>query len=94
MGKKNKTVDLKPKADKISDEQLKKLQATISDMNRMHVEIGRIESQKQNLLLSLVHPQKTLKDLQDEFIKDYGTFDININNGLINYNDEQTNKKD
>tara|TARA_R100001082_G_scaffold103395_1_gene74065 strand:+ start:32 stop:316 length:285 start_codon:yes stop_codon:yes gene_type:complete len=94
MGKKNKTVDLKPKADKISDEQLKKLQATISDMNRMHVEIGRIESQKQNLLLSLVHPQKALKDLQDEFIKDYGTFDININNGLINYNDEQTNKKD
>jgi hypothetical protein len=94
MGKKNKTVDLKPKADKISDEQLKKLQATISDMNRMHVEIGRIESQKQNLLLSLVHPQKALKDLQDEFIKDYGTFDININNGLINYNDEQTDKKD
>ena len=94
MGKKNKTVDLKPKAEKITEDQLKRLQTTITDINRMHAEIGRIESQKQNLLLNLIHPQKVLNDLQDEFKKDYGTFDINITNGLIRYNDEQTDKKD
>ena len=71
MGKKNKTVDLKPKADKISDEQLKKLQATISDMNRMHVEIGRIESQKHNALHQLAKTQDEISVMQDILMKEW-----------------------
>ena len=35
-----------------------------------------------------------LLTLQDNFKKEYGTFDIDINSGAINYNDEQTDKKD
>jgi len=94
MAKKEKVVDLKPKAEKITDEQLKKLQTTVSTINQVQVEIGRIETQKHNIIHNLAISQKTLIELQDEFKKDYGTFDININDGFINYNDEQTDKKD
>ena len=38
--------------------------------------------------------QKMLLTLQDVFKKEYGTFDIDINSGEINYKDEQTDKKD
>ena len=94
MAKKEKMVDLKPKVDKITDEQLKKLQTTVSSINQIQMEVGRMETQKHSIMHNLAVTQKTLIDLQDEFKKDYGTFDINITNGLINYKDEQTDKKD
>ena len=92
--KKEKIVDLKPKAEKITEDQLKRLQTTVSEINQTQLEIGRIEVQKHNIMHNLVQSQKTLMELQDEFKKDYDTFDININDGTINYKDEQTDKKD
>ena len=94
MAKKSKTVDLKPKAEKVSDEQLKRLQTAISDINNIQIQVGIMESRKHNMLHGMAENQKTLLDLQEEFTKDYGTYDINIKNGIINYTDEQTDKKD
>ena len=93
MAKKSKTVDLKPKADKISDEQLKTLQNVVNDINQVQFQIGRLEAQKHNMLHGMGENQKMLLTLQDVFKKEYGTFDIDINSGAINYNDEQTDKK-
>ena len=93
MAKKEKMVDLKPKAEKITDNQLKTLQGVVSNINQTQMEIGRLETQKHNMLHNLVQSQKALIDIQDEFKKQYGTFDINITDGLINYNNEQTDKK-
>ena len=39
---KSKTVDLKPKADKISDEQLKTLQNVVNDINQVQFQIVAI----------------------------------------------------
>ena len=94
MAKKSKMVDLKPKAEKITDDQLKMLQGSVSIINQTQMEIGRLETQKHNMLHNLVQSQKALIDMQDKFKEQYGTFDINITDGLINYNDEQTDKKD
>ena len=93
MGKKEKMVDLKPKADKITEDQLKRLQQTVSEINQTQMEIGRIETQKHNIMHNLAHSQKALIDMQDEFKKDYGTYDINITDGTINHTNEQVNKK-
>ena len=41
--KKEKVVDLKPKAEKITDEQLKKVQDTVNNLNRGQLEIGSME---------------------------------------------------
>jgi hypothetical protein len=83
--KKEKIVDLKPKADKISNEQLKKVQETINTMNRFQLEIGSIETKKHELVHNIAGLKDSLKVMQDELQKEYGTFDINISDGTINY---------
>ncbi len=94
MAKKDKVVDLKPKADKVSDEQLSKLQNVVSNINKLQFDIGTLETQKHNLLHAFFIANDKIKELQDDFMKEYGTININIQDGTINYNDEQTNKKD
>ena len=90
---KSKTVDLKPKTDKITKEQLTKLQEMISMINKIKFEIGSIEATKHNLLHTLTKESDKVIEIQEEFQEQYGTFDINIQDGTINYKDEQTNKK-
>ena len=90
---KSKTVDLKPKTDKITKEQLTKLQDMISMINKIKFEIGSIEATKHNLLHTLTKESDKVIEIQEEFQEQYGTFDINIQDGTINYKDEQTNKK-
>ena len=90
---KSKTVDLKPKTDKITKEQLTKLQEMISMINKIKFEIGSIEATKHNLLHTLTKESDKVIEIQEEFQEQYGTFDINIQDVTINYKDEQTNKK-
>ena len=84
MGK-EKLVDLKPKVDKISDEHLKEMQDIVNAINSIQFNIGKIEGQKHSLLHELVVSQKKILDLQSTFSKEYGSFDINIMDGTINY---------
>ena len=96
MAKKEKVVDLKPKAEKISEEQLKKVQDTVNTLNRSQLEVGSIEVKKHELLHRIAGLRDALTLLQTEFEKEYGTFDINIQDGTINYPKEngEVNKKD
>tara|TARA_R110000765_G_scaffold63446_1_gene123283 strand:- start:31 stop:306 length:276 start_codon:yes stop_codon:yes gene_type:complete len=91
MAKKEKVVDLKPTS--ISEDQLKEIQEVVSNINKTHMEVGRTESQKHNLLHGLVEYQKSLQIIQESLEKEYGTVNINIQTGEINYNVE-TDKKD
>ena len=77
-------VDLKPKADKISDEHLKELQGILNITNNIQFKIGQLEGQKHNLLHELGLTQKKIVDMQDKLSKEYGTFDINVADGTIN----------
>ena len=93
--KKEKIVDLKPKAEKITDEQLKRVQETIGELNRSQMEIGQIESKKHELLHGVAGLRDGLSKLQTEFQEEYGTFDINIEDGTIKYPENgETNKED
>ena len=92
--KKEKIVDLKPKAEKITDEQLKKVQSIVNTLNRAQLELGMMETKKHSLLHTIVTIQDQLTLMQSEFEKEYGTNDINIQTGEINYEDGETNKKD
>jgi len=83
--KKEQVIDLKPKAEKITDEQLTKVQGVINNINRAQLEIGSMESKKHNLLHHISTAQEELGKMQVEFEKDYGTADINIQDGTINY---------
>ena len=48
--KKDKIVDLKPKAEKLPEGQLKEIQHTITVANRMKLELGNIEARKHPIL--------------------------------------------
>ena len=85
MGKKEKLVDLKPKADKVSDEHLKELQGIINITNNVQFKIGQIEGQKHMLLHELGLSQNKIVEMQDKLSKEYGSFDVNIKDGTINW---------
>tara|TARA_R110000787_G_C13142738_1_gene417467 strand:+ start:103 stop:390 length:288 start_codon:yes stop_codon:yes gene_type:complete len=88
-------VDLTPKAEKITASQLEKVQKAVSDINRAQMEVGRVETQKHMMMHEVVKLQEVLKEIQDELEKDYGTVNINIEDGVIKYpEDEQADKKD
>ena len=84
------------KPEKITDEQLKKVQDTVNNLNRSQLEIGSIEIKKHEMMHQVAGLRDELKVLQDEFEKDYGTFDVNIQDGTINYPKEngEANKED
>jgi hypothetical protein len=94
--KAEKIIDLKPKAEKITEEQLKKVQGVVNNLNRSQMDIGQLETRKHEVLHSVAGLRDELTLLQSEFEKDYGTFDINIQDGTINYPPEngETDKKD
>ena len=73
------------KPEKITNEQLKKVQETVNSLNRSQLEIGSAELRKHDLLHTIVGMRDELTTLQSEFEKEYGTFDINIQDGTINY---------
>ena len=85
MTKKEELVDLKPKADKISEEHLKEMQEVVNVINNMQFKVGQLEGQKHGLLHELGLSQKKILDLQDVFSKEYGSNDINISDGTINW---------
>ena len=83
------------KPEKITEEQLKKVQDTVNGINRGQLEIGSMEIKKHELMHNIAGARDTLTTLQSEFEKDYGTFDINIQDGTINYPENgEADKKD
>jgi len=80
------------KATKITNEELNKVQSIVNNINRAQLEVGTLESKKHNFLHHVSLLQEELNKMQIEFEKAYGTSDINIQDGTINYeNNEQTN---
>ena len=76
------------KPEKITDEQLSKVQETVNNINRAQLEIGSVELKKHELMHNIAGLREALTLLQKEFEKEYGTFDINIQDGTINYEED------
>jgi len=93
--KKEKVIDF-TKPEKITDEQLKHMQEMLSIVNKAHFEIGTMESRKHEIMHGIEDTKKGLGKLQEEFQKAYGTYDVNVVDGTINYPKEngKANKKD
>tara|TARA_R110001592_G_scaffold5025_1_gene27567 strand:+ start:917 stop:1219 length:303 start_codon:yes stop_codon:yes gene_type:complete len=76
------------KPEKITAEQLDKVQNTVNSINRAQLEIGSVELKKHEMMHQIAGLRDELTLLQGEFEKEYGTFDINIQDGTINYEDD------
>ena len=83
------------KSEKITEDQLKKVQDTVNGINRSQLEIGSIEIRKHEKMHHVAGLRDNLTLIQSEFEKDYGTFDIDIQTGTINYPENgEADKKD
>jgi len=78
------------RAASIKDEQLKELQNVVSAVNKLQFDIGTMEVQKHNALHAIFQGNEKLNELQDKLKEQYGTNDINIQNGTINYKDDES----
>ena len=81
-----KVKDLRP--EKISEEQLNNVQKTVNGINRAQLEIGSMEVKKHELMHSVAALRESLVLLQDKFQEEYGTYDVDIQTGAINYPEE------
>mgnify|MGYP003662795015 CR=1 FL=1 len=85
MAKKEKVIDLKQKVDKIKKSHLTELQNVVNQINTLQFNIGKIEMQKHNALHDLSNLQGRVAILQDDLVKEYGTYDVNLDDGTINW---------
>ena len=83
------------KPEKITNEQLVSVQTTVNSLNRLQLEIGMFETKKHRILHEIASLNDELTRMQSEFEQEYGTFDIDIKDGTINYEKEngKVNKK-
>jgi len=88
MAKKEKIVDLKSKPEKITDEQLEQVQKLVNNINRGQLEVGAMELQKHENMHAVTSLRGELEVLQNDLKEEYGTVDINIQNGTINYKED------
>tara|TARA_R100001510_G_scaffold52070_1_gene52487 strand:- start:25 stop:306 length:282 start_codon:yes stop_codon:yes gene_type:complete len=83
-----KVKDLRP--EKITKEQLGKMQNVVRAINEGQQQLGMLESQKHALLHDVMQLQTMIGKIQQELKEEYGNIDINISDGAIKYlQDEQ-----
>ncbi len=93
MTKKEDIIDLKP--EKVTEEQLKKIQDQVSRMNNFQIEVGMVETRQHALLHQIGSIQQEISTTQEELKKEYGSADINIQTGEIKYPENgEANKED
>jgi len=76
------------KPEKITEEQLTKVQDTVNGINRAQLEIGSMELRKHEMMHNIAGLRDELTILQREFEKEYGTYDIDIQTGAINHKED------
>ena len=71
------------KAEKVTEEQLTKIQNVVDRINQTQMNIGALEARKHQALHFIASYNDDLKAVQDELEKEYGTYDINIQAGIF-----------
>ena len=83
-----KVINLTPRPEKITDQELNKLQSTVKTIDHITIDIGNLEIKKYSLLKALEGVQDDIQKMRDTFYKEYGTDNINIQTGEISYPEE------
>ena len=82
-------------AKKIKKAELEKLQASVSKMNEIKMELCNIEAAKHRLLHSLADVEtKDFGEIKKELEEKYGKVNINVTDGTITELQDESDKKD
>ena len=84
------------KPEKITNEHLEEVQTIVTAINRAQMDVGQMEVRKHSAMHFIQVKNDELTLVRDKFEKEYGTTDINLDDGTINYPKEngETDKKD
>ena len=74
---------------KITEEQLKKVQAQVKVRTQLIADIGAAEAQKHELLHALNNVMQKTKETADELEKEYGKININLEDGTYEVVEEE-----
>ena len=74
---------------KITEEQLKKVQAQVKVRTQLIADIGAVEAQKHELLHALNNVMQKTKETADELEKEYGKININLEDGTYEVIEEE-----
>mgnify|MGYP003121311604 FL=1 len=90
-----KTIDLTPKPDKITEEQLQGLQSLLNEINKNQLSIGQLETQKAGIIEGIGQLQVKLREIQASLEEEYGQVSVNIQDGSISeLPQDEADKKD
>ena len=92
--KKEKVVDLNPKPAKISDDHLQRIRSAVGSIDRFTMDLGKLALQKNAIIKAVEGAQSNIEVLRKEFLEEYGTDNINIQDGTIGYATEDTNPEE
>ena len=84
------------KPEKISKEHLEEVQRVVNGINRAQLDIGQMEVKKHSALHFIAERNDELIIVRDKFEKEYGTANVNLETGEIDYKEEdgEADKKD
>ena len=94
MATKTKVKKRLSKPEKITNEELNKMQNLVDGINRSKIGLGSMEMEKHRILHNIAGLEDLIRLFREEMKKSYGTDNVSIDTGIINYEDEQTDKKD
>ena len=83
-----KDIDIKERPEKVKKDHLDQLQKLVQSVNSIQYNVGKLEAQKHTLLHNLSITNDRIGVFQDLLKKEYGTFDVQIEEGTINYPDK------
>ena len=70
---------------KVTDAELQNIQSIVDRINNAQMNIGQLEARKHQVLHMLAGTNDELALIQEKLQKEYGTNDVNIKDGVINY---------
>ena len=79
---------------KITEEQLKKVQAQVKVRTQLIADIGAVEAQKHELLHALNNVMQKTKETADELEEEYGKININLEDGTYEVIEEEEVKEE
>ena len=83
------------KPEKIDEQELAQLQASVKTIDQLTHEVGTIEVRKHALMKAMEQVQQRIEQVRVQLNNKYGTDNINIQDGVINYPENgEADKKD
>ena len=79
---------------KITEEELKQIQAQVQVRGQLINDIGAAEAQKHELLHALNNVMQKTKETADELEKEYGKININLEDGTYEFIEEEEVKEE